>query len=82
MGMYDEITFKCKSCGESIIEQSKDGLCELKDYHQRDVPADIAVNLLGNKLTCPRCHTHYTIFGDIPKISLHLKTKKLERNYD
>ena len=52
MGMFDSVFVDCPKCGKMIEFQSKGGDCELRRYHSRSVPPDIALSLDGSKDHC------------------------------
>lgn len=45
MGMFDRVWVKCPECGKDFEQQTKAGVCELKDYYlsgyEDDIPAVI-----------------------------------------
>jgi len=82
MGMFDSVIFFCPYCNEEITEQSKVGICELKEYHQASVPANIALDLKDTTISCPKCDIPFLIAGEVPRISLRLTDKKQENGYD
>ena len=82
MGMYDSVTFNCPKCGDKLIEQSKVGACKLKNYHQQSVPANIAMDLKDDKISCPVCGIRFIITCNVPRVSLKLIDKSIEEDYD
>lgn len=77
MGMYDELTFQCPHCNETIIEQSKMGECALSTYTLNNAPlliiADINDEGENNRLYCEHCSTKLELevkFIVTPKIKI------------
>ncbi len=82
MGMFDTVHFFCPYCDDEIKEQSKAGKCDLNKYHQISVPANIAEDLINNKVICCVCDKVFFIKGTIPRVSLRLEDKKKGNGYD
>lgn len=62
MGMFDTVIFRCPKCnGATIFEQSKAGECLLIDYNSNEVPTEIALDILGNKVWCEKCNETFEI---------------------
>jgi len=56
MGMFDEVYAKCPACEPGTMEiQSKAGECTLARYPINEVPAEIAVDIDGQYMTCRDC---------------------------
>lgn len=90
MGMFDTVFFDCKNCGAQFSKQSKAGACELKKYHQSNVPADIAKDLSTdytfekdyNTVKCPNCAEVYSVVAPrMPRVPIKLVKHSL-RQYD
>lgn len=52
MGMFDTVEFTCPAYGSTIEVQSKAGPCILGRHSSREVPAAIAGDVLGEKVSC------------------------------
>lgn len=61
MGMFDEIMINCPRCGESNLEQSKAGDCNLNVYSLNDAPIEILESLTEEPLYCDKCGFKYEI---------------------
>lgn len=61
MGCYDTVHFKCPKCGFNIEEQSKGGVCYLRDYSAHSVPLDVAGGIVGETVYCSSCETPFRI---------------------
>ncbi len=82
MSSFDSVILHCPHCDKIITEQSKAGACELKQYHQTSVPAEIAEDLKDTKITCPRCRIVFKVAGNIPRVTLYLMDAKRGNDYD
>ena len=56
MGMFDEVTIRCVKCGETFIEQSKGGACQMRTFPVESAPADVLTGL-ADRVYCPKCST-------------------------
>ena len=65
MGMYDSVIIDCPYCGENLEFQSKAGLCELQAFSSRDVPPDIAEDLINTEQEC-KCGKILKLLTDKP----------------
>ena len=72
MGMFDTVHFLCPNCKSRIEEQSKSGICKLKNYGQSNVPIDVAGSLLGIEVICKSCNKRFLINGNPCRIPLTL----------
>ena len=61
MGMFDEVVAKCPNCGDTVVFQSKAGVCELKSYPLCAMPQEVAVALNGDSEECEACGTEVII---------------------
>lgn len=76
MGMFDTAWFVCPRCGEELDIQSKAGDCNLHDYNATyGVPEDIAIDIEGELVYCPKCHKEYIVkpFKPIDNIQMRLE---------
>ncbi len=65
MGVYDCIKFKCPSCGEEIVVQSKSGECTLETYEFTSVPISVAYD--ANRDAPFECDCgSFWAFGNLP----------------
>lgn len=55
MGMFDRVWANCPACNEQVEFQSKAGKCNLADYGASAVPLEIATDLDGETVVCPKC---------------------------
>ena len=55
MGCFDEVTIRCPECGHHTLEQSKAGDCSMLVYCLEDAPAEIKVDLNGERIECEKC---------------------------
>lgn len=55
MGMFDSVYGSCPHCDKKIEFQSKAGDCGLASYTLNSCPANIAMDLDGERKPCPRC---------------------------
>ncbi len=72
MGMYDTVHFRCPRCDNIIAEQTKAGDCVLRDIDSDEVPAEIAVTMIGDEVECDNCHKRWTITDCQPKKTVRL----------
>ena len=82
MGMFDSVIVSCPKCKAEIEFQSKAGVCELKRYHQSNVPATVAESLNGGTKTCPFCQCEVEIVVCVPRVALSAKVMGTEQEYD
>ena len=68
MGMYDYVIFKCPSCGKEIAEQSKSGVCMLRNYSQHKVPVEVAIGL-DDETYCSNCKAKLKIVNTTPRFA-------------
>lgn len=63
MGMFNEVMFDCPECGSHFIEQTKSGSCELKTFHQVNVPVEEISGLIDRegKVYCSECGEGFTL---------------------
>ena len=55
MGMYDEVSVKCRECGDRDFLQSKAGPCILKIFTDDDLPPAVAADIKGKSWWCESC---------------------------
>jgi hypothetical protein len=82
MGLYDSVYFICLKCNTKIIKQSKAGLCHLKTYKSNLTPANIAMDIINNIVTCDKCKSIFKIVGEVPRIHLSLNEKNFQEEVD
>lgn len=76
MGLYDEIGFRCKECGEAIYTQSKAGSCILKVYSCNKVPLVIAKDIHGTGIYCDKCgYVNTVLIDNDPKCDIEMKVE-------
>ncbi|AUR92186.1 hypothetical protein NVP1170O_073 [Vibrio phage 1.170.O._10N.261.52.C3] len=69
MGMFNEVGFRCKSCGEYTRVQTKSGSCRLITFSQESVPIE-EVSGLGESFFCQDCGEEHLIKTNTEKVSL------------
>lgn len=73
MGCYDSVRFRCPSCSQRFVQQSKAGDCRLADYDSQQVPLTIAADLDGDEVFCPHCNAGFRAVADSPTtVSVYL----------
>lgn len=65
MGMYDEVSLKCPTCGHLCYVQSKVADCTLRTYEQSDVPAIIAEDINEQDVYCEECKNTSSVVTDV-----------------
>ena len=67
MGMFDSVIAECPKCGKKLEFQSKAGSCNLVQYPSYSVPAEIAIDLLGEfGDTSYCCGTEWKLTTTVP----------------
>lgn len=64
MGMFDSVMFLCTECGAPIEVQSKAGECFMEVFSPDDVPTEIAVDIAGEPVWCPKCEVEFLVKTD------------------
>jgi len=77
MGMYDSVIATCPKCSKNIEFQSKVGQCDLKRYHYKNVPMEIAVDLDASwESTEDCCNTKWVlVIKEHKRIEMEIKDK-------
>lgn len=73
MGLYDNILFRCPSCGTKIFEQSKGGMCDLDTYEADSAPVEVLAYLNDCQMECHSCGDLFLI-----KIKADYKLLRIE----
>jgi hypothetical protein len=89
MGCYDSVFVKCPECGKLLEFQSKAGKCRMDKYKHTNVPAVVAIDLIGKDEEgfpydlehC--CNKTWYLEAEIPRVSMRLKKwSKDEEEWD
>lgn len=68
MGLFDSVLVACPKCGHRMEFQSKAGPCLLGCYTPEDMPAVVAVDLVGEAQTCQECGARVVGVLDQPPV--------------